>query len=297
MSRRTEIQVGITVLAALAIVVVSVMWLKDFSMGRGARVWTVAFPQTGGLSKSDEVQVNGIRKGAVDDVALAGDGVVVKLALASDVHLTSDSRVAIRNVGLMGEKVISVDLRTSGQRYAVTDTIPGVYEKGIPEVMAELGGTISAVNAIASNMQALASTMNENGSFAATLANFKQTSEELRGAVTENRATLRNTLGDFAAAARTARGLTTDREAQLRKSLDDFGRAAENMNRLSSRLDSLRASLQSVTSRVDRGEGSLGKVMKDDSLYNEIKGSIRSLNDLIADVKKNPKKYLHVSVF
>jgi phospholipid/cholesterol/gamma-HCH transport system substrate-binding protein len=296
-SRRREIQVGVTVLVALAILVLGVTWLKDFSLARKVREWTVSFPQTGGLSSSDEVQVNGLRKGAVSGVALAGDRVIVRLALDHEVTLTTDSRVAIRNVGLMGEKVIAVDLRTTGRPYTDRDTIAGVYEKGIPEVMTELGGTIEAVSTIAVQVQALAEAMNRDGNFSETVKNFRATSLELRDAVKENRATLRQTLGDFSAAARTAKGLTTDRESELRGTLDEFSRAAANMNRLSSRLDSLRASLQTVTDKVGSGEGTLGKLVHDETLYRDVKSSIQSLNDLIADIKKNPKKYLHVSVF
>lgn len=292
-----EIQVGVTVLVALAILLLGVTWLKDFSLARKVRVWTVSFPQTGGLSSSDEVQVNGLRKGAVSEVALVGDRVIVKLGLAHEVTLTTDSRVAIRNVGLMGEKVIAVDLRTTGAPYTERDTIPGVYEKGIPEVMTELGGTIAAVTTIAEQVQALAEAMNRDGNFAETVKNFRATSLELRDAVKENRATLRSTLADFSSAARTAKGLTTDRETELKQTLDEFSRAAANMNRLSTRLDSLRASLQVVTDKVGSGEGTLGKLVHDETLYRDVKSSIQSLNDLIADIKKNPKKYLHVSVF
>lgn len=292
-----EIQVGVTVLVALGILLLGVTWLKDFSLARKVRVWTVSFPQTGGLSSSDEVQVNGLRKGAVSDVALAGDHVIVRLALAHEITLTTDSRVAIRNVGLMGEKVIAVDLRTTGQPYTDRDTIPGVYEKGIPEVMGELGGTIEAVTRIADQVGALAEAMNRDGNFAETVKNFRATSLELRDAVKENRATLRQTLSDFSAAARTAKGLTTDREAELRRTLDEFSVAAANLNRLSGRLDSLRASLQVVTDKVGSGEGTLGKLVHDEALYRDVKQSVQSLNALIADIKKNPKKYLHVSVF
>ena len=63
MSRRTEIQVGVTVLVAIAILITGVAWLKDYTLQRETRVYNVTFPQAGGLSASDEVQVNGIRKG------------------------------------------------------------------------------------------------------------------------------------------------------------------------------------------------------------------------------------------
>ena len=58
--------------------------------------------------------MNGLRKGSVSSVQLVSDHVLVNLALASEITLTTDSRVAIRNVGMMGEKVIAVDLRSSG---------------------------------------------------------------------------------------------------------------------------------------------------------------------------------------
>ena len=297
MSRRTEIQVGVTVLVAMAILVGGVTWLKEFSLDRSVRVWLVRFEQTGGLGASDEVQVNGIRKGSVRAMKLEGDHVLVELALATDVGLTRDSRVSIRNVGLMGEKVIAVDLETSGGLYTSRDTIPGIYEKGIPEVMAELGGAIGSVSRIAEQLKAMADVMERNGDLAGTLKNFRQTSEDLGLAVQENRAGLRRTLDDFGAAARTARSLTADREAELTRALDQFSSAAENMSRLSVRLDSLRASLQTVTSRVERGQGTLGKLINDDKLYTDLNASLQSLKTLVEDIKANPKKYMKVEIF
>ena len=86
MSRRTDIQVGITVLVALGILLWGVTWLKEFSLARKQRVWIVHFPQTGGLAAADEVQVNGIRLGDVRDVALVPDGVIVNLQLSSELQ-------------------------------------------------------------------------------------------------------------------------------------------------------------------------------------------------------------------
>ena len=286
-----------TVLVALGILLWGITWLKELSLEHRVRVWRVSFPQTGGLGPSDEVQVNGIRKGTVRAMGLVGDHVIVELGLASEVDLTRDSRVSIRNVGLMGEKVIAVDLKSSGGVYAPGDTIVGIYEKGVPEVMAELGGSIGAISTITERLQVAAEVLVKSGDFSATIRNFRQTSEELRRAVQENRASLHSTLEDFSAAAKTTRGLTTDREAELRRTLEQFSQAAENMNRLSQRLDSLRTTLQAVTSRVERGEGTLGRLVNDDKLYGEISTTVKSLKTLIEDIKANPKKYLKVEIF
>ena len=297
MSRRTEIQVGITVLAALGITLWGVTWLKEMSLSRKVRQWHVTFPQTGGLATSDEVQVNGLRKGNVAELHLAGDHVIVDLDLASDIVITRASTVAVRNVGLMGEKVVAVDLVMGGPAYTDRDTIAGVYEKGIPEVMAEVGGTIDRLNSLTDQMLRVASALERNDNLDATMDNVRKTSEELRLAVTENRRALRETLANLDAVSRTAKSLTTDREAQLGRTIDSFERSVADIERLTTRLDSLRATVQSISGKVDRGEGSLGRLVNDPMLYDDAKSSVTELKALIADIKKNPRKYIHLSIF
>jgi len=167
----------------------------------------------------------------------------------------------------------------------------------VPEVMAELGKSVGTISVITGQLQKLATTLEKEGDFRHTIKNFEETSQDLKLAVQENRVLLRHTLEDFSAAARTTKGLTTDREAELRKTLDQFSQAAENMNRLSGRLDSLRATIQQVAGKVERGDGTLGRLVNDDSLYIQVRNTTSSLQALIDDIKKNPKKYVHVSVF
>ena len=290
MSRRTEIHVGVMVLVALAILVVGVTWLKEFSLARKQKVWMVHFEQTGGLAQSDEVQVNGLRKGDVQKVDLVGDGVLVRLALASDIRLSHDCVVSIRNVGLMGEKVIFVTWKDSGEPWTARDTIPGVYEKGIPEVMAALGPAVGTVEMLTSQLQSIALELNKHGDITESIKNLRVASEHLRLAVQENRTALKQTLGNFQAASQTTRALTTDREAQLRATMDHFQSSAQKLDRLAGRMDSLSASLQ-------QSRGTLGKLVNDDKVYEDMRSTLAELKGLIADVKAHPKKYLTVKIF
>jgi phospholipid/cholesterol/gamma-HCH transport system substrate-binding protein len=296
-NRRTEIQVGLTVLVALVVLLLGVTWLKDFSLQRHVSVWHVRFPQAGGLGPGDEVLVNGIRKGAVATVALAGDHVTVDLSLSSDVQPTRDSHIGIRNVGLMGEKVIAMDLRTTGAAYAPADTIVGQYEEGLPEVLASLGGTTQALDHLAAQLDGVATRLNDSGDLEATVKSFRAASEQLQAAVVENRALLHETLENARAASATAKALTTGREAQFGRTLDAVERAAQNMERLSARLDSLRAQLQVVAARVDHGDGTLAQLVNDRKLYDDVRASVNSLNSLIADIKLHPKKYINLRIF
>ena len=298
MSRRTtEVQVGLTVLVALGILLASLAWLKEWSLDRSKRSWRVEFPETGGLASSDEVLVNGLRKGEVKSMKLVGDRVLVELNLEKDVTITTESKVAIRNVGLMGERVIAVDLKAGGRPYARDEVITGVYEKSLGEVMSGLGETVGAVADLSLELRRLTQAVVGDGELQRTVSNFNRTSEELRLVVSENRAALTAAVHDFATVSRTAKSLVTDREGQIRGALDDFASAADRMERLSVKLDSLHRVIQNVSNRVDRGEGTLGKLVQDDKLYAELNDSVQSLKVLIQDIKAHPKRYLKISVF
>ena len=297
MSRRAEIQVGLTVLVGIGVLLWGIAFLSAWTKSSGQREWHVMFDQAGGLAEGNEVQVNGIRSGTVKDLVLQGNHVLVTLSLDKSIDLTRGSRIAVRGIGLMGDRVVAIDYRTFGGSYAPGDTILGIYEKGLPEVMAELGGATGGITAISVQLDSIAVAMAKDGGMATTVQNLRRTTEALHMMVSENRATLNSTLANFAATSQTARNLTSAREAQLRKVMDDFSASADNLNRLTMRLDSLRASIQVTASRLEHGDGTIGKLLSDDQLYTGLNKSVRDLQALINDVKAQPKQYFKFSVF
>lgn len=297
LKRTTEIQVGLTVIAALVVLIWGVTWLREFKVGSKTHLWIVSFPQTGGLGPNDEVQVNGIRKGSVAKIDLVGDHVVVNLALERDIVPTRDSRIAIRNVGLMGEKVIGVDLRATGEPWTARDTIPGVFEPGMGEFMASAGPSFDAMNRVILSLDRLAARLDRDGEVDKTIGNLRQTSEEMHKTMQENRALLNETLRNVRDASRTARNVTTGREEQLRQTLDGLERGAKNFERLTVRMDSVLAVTKQVMDKANTGNGTAAMLLNDRKLYDESRATLQSLKELIDDIKKNPKKYLDVSVF
>ena len=296
-SASTEFKVGATILLAGVLLVGGIAWLKESSIHGKMRIWTVAFPTAGGLSSSDEVQVNGIRNGQVRSMRLVGDRVISEIELSKEIPLTHNSVVSIRNVGMMGEKVIAVTLGAGGGMYSPHDTIPGVYEPGLDEAMGQISTTVETISGLATDLRGVTSSLNRNGRLDAAIDDFRKTSEELRSTVAENRALMHETLMNLSATSKTARALTADREPQLRRTVDDFSSAATKLDQLSGRLDSLRAVMQSLATQVDSGQGTIGRLMKDEKLYDELSTSVSTLRSLVADIQKNPKKYFHFSVF
>lgn len=297
MNRRIEIQVGLTVIIAIVVTLWGVTWLKDLSLQRKVRTWHVTFPQTGGLGASDEVQVNGIRMGSVTHIALEGDHAAVDLGISSDIAITRDSKVSIRNVGLMGEHVIAVELVSTGQPYAAADTIVGLYELGMPEVMAKMGGPLASFDRVSASLDRIATKLEKDGDLEKTMRNFRETSDELNGAMKENRKLLHETLVNLNEVSKTSKALTTDREAQYKRMLDSAERSAKNAELLLARMDSLRAVAQGIANKADHGDGTMAKLLNDPKLYDDVRGSVKALQDVLVDLKKNPKKYINLRIF
>jgi phospholipid/cholesterol/gamma-HCH transport system substrate-binding protein len=295
--RTTEIQVGATVIAALVVLIWGVTWLREFKVGKQVHIWQVSFPQTGGLGASDEVQVNGIRKGSVSSIALAGDHVVVQLALERDIVLTRDCRVSIRNVGLMGEKVIAVDMRDSGERYTQRDTIVGVFEPGMGEFMASAGPSFDAMNRVIVSLDRLATRLDREGEVDQTITNLRETSEELLKLTKENRAIFTETLRNARDVSKSARALTTEREAQIRQTIDGLERSTRNFERITVRMDSVLSVAKQIADKANRGDGTAAMLLNDRKLYEDARTTIQSLKELVEDMKKNPKKYVNLSIF
>ncbi len=91
--------------------------------------------------------------------------------------------------------------------------------------------------------------------------------------------------------------MTSDNEADVRRTIVHLSNAAERMDALASRLDSLRAVTQALATRVNDGDGTLGRLVNDRRLYDDLNQSIVSLRALIDDIKQHPKKYFKFSVF
>ena len=297
MKRTTEIQVGVTVIAALVVLVWGVTWLREFKIGKKVQIWHVSFPQTGGLGASDEVQVNGIRKGSVSTIELAGNHVVVQLALERDIVLTRDCRVSIRNVGLMGEKVIAVDLSATGERYTERDTITGIFEPGMGEFMANAGPSFDAMNRVIVSLDRLAQRLDREGEVDKTISNLRQTSDELLKLTKENRAIVNETLRNARDVSKTARTLTTEREDQVKRTIDGLERSTKNFERLTVRMDSVLTVAKVIADKANRGDGTAAMLLNDRKLYEETRTTVQSLRELIEDMKKNPKKYVNLSIF
>ena len=286
----TEIKVGMVVIAAIVILLYGIIWVKGYQFTVGHYEYTALFPQVGNLSIGDPVTVLGVRKGDVKAIKLSDDRVSVTISLASDVKLKTDASVAVVNVGLMGERYVEVNPGKAGQPLDLKQPIHGIYDTGIPEVMAMMGDVLGQVKRL---VDVLEGTFGETGKaedIRQIIDNLQALTSQANAFMQDNQAKLSKSAENLSLVAESLHVFFDSNSVELNETVQNFAEASQNLKELS-------AQVHVLTTKISEGQGTLGKVVADDSLYNDLRQTLINLDSLITDFKEHPKKYVKVSVF
>jgi len=312
-----ETRVGLVVLAALAVFVVSLLWVKDFRLNQDRYELRIVFPTVGGLTEGDPVQVAGVQKGRVTSIRLLPQGVEVTISLEGDVRLPAGSGFSIQNMGLMGEKFVAIE-PDLGSRPPPTggdsagaeppETAPsdiiqpgqalaGQYRGGMSEVLGEVEELLGLVQGLAATFHETIGNPQARASIQESLENVRRFSQVLADLMDEQGGELSLALRDLRTASEGFRELVQDNRTQVDSTLDQFYRASMDLEQLTGQLTEVSSTFKRLADKVERGEGALGEFVADETLYRDIKKTVRNLDELIEEIKKNPQKYLRLEIF
>ncbi len=277
-NRRIEVIVGAVVLAALAVLIVGLLWLNRIELGRKSYAVRVSFEDAGGLRTGDPVTVAGIDKGKVKAVALnrSKSGIVATLLVDSDVELSADAQFWLLDASLMGDKRIAVIAGTAARPYNPADTAAGQRSAGLMETAVKLGYLGDEAGQLVAQLKRDIATPENTRAIGAAIRNLASATAQLNAITAENRAALKNIV-------RTTDHLITPNEARLDSTIQNLARASAN--------------LDDIARKINSGQGTAGQLVNNKELYDELGKTNKQLQDLIADIKANPKKYLTVKVF
>ncbi|HVP39475.1 MAG TPA: MlaD family protein [Candidatus Saccharimonadales bacterium] len=292
-----ELKVGVTVLLAVVVLGAGIVFLKEYRLHGRMNEWKVGFPHVGGLAGGDPVLVNGVKEGAVEEIYLQHGEVVATLRVRKHVILTSSSTVTIVSQGLMGERIVSVDLGPPAPAWPADSVFPGQFSSGIPEVMGKIGPTIETVDSLLMSLKRVMDDLHASGALSRALRNADRASSQVAQILDENRAALRQSLEDFHAAAAALRHVTDTRGKTLEASIDKFSSASARLDKITANFEETSAKLHAAADRLERGEGTLGRLSKDQALYDEMHRAAKDLDDLVKDIREHPSRYLKVSLF
>jgi phospholipid/cholesterol/gamma-HCH transport system substrate-binding protein len=291
LSYKQEVTVGVLVLAGLIVFAFGMFWFTGRSVTAGGVRVDAVFANVGGLREGDPVQVSGVKKGRVAAVRLERVGrVVVTLELASDVRPHADAAATVASADFLGAKYVAYDPGSKVELLQEGKPIPGVTEGQFAEIAA--GAATSAKELIES--------FSKGGELATDIRNALLATQRGMEALTKavDGPTVRQTQQTLAAVERVMvrfdSVLGSSGTARTGMRLDSL---SLNFNLLASRMADATASLRQMLDRMERGEGTLGKLATDTTLYRNMNETLKAMSELLKDLKERPGRYLTVKVF
>ena len=296
-----EIKTGIIVLAGIVAFVFGLSYLKSSSIFENSRTLYAVYDHVGGLQPGTQVTINGLNVGNVSSIRFKDNTgkLLVTLSINSNFEFSKSSKAELYDTGIIGGKGIQINPVFDGERNAqsgdtlVTSTRPGITElvqQKLTPLQLKVEGAVSHADSLLMNVNTILDEPTkmelQRGikGLSELIASFKGSADKLNKLLEENQGQLDNSLKNV--------DNITNNFSKLSDSLANAGLAETVAN-----FQTTVTRLNNVLGKIEKGEGSLGKLANDEKLYNNLTDASRELDLLLQDFRLNPKRYVNVSVF
>jgi phospholipid/cholesterol/gamma-HCH transport system substrate-binding protein len=293
MKTRDEVLVGLIVTAAIVVTVLGSLWLARGGLSKGYPLYA-KFPWGAGLKQGQPVLLVGVNVGYVDQVDLHQDGTLVTtLRIQKSYQVPVTSKATVVPNGIFGDMAIAVTpSRPDARSFKPGDTIPiGPSTPGIADLTSKADSITKSVNAMTT---ALEREMVAGGG----IRDLRQTIAATNRMVNEFAAVASEQSKQLTATMTALRRATSAIDpAKVDSTITNFRSASSNLAAMSADLKQTSSKLDAILAKVDSGNGSAAKLLNDPGIYNDTRALLARMDSLLADVKKNPKRYFNVKVF
>jgi phospholipid/cholesterol/gamma-HCH transport system substrate-binding protein len=297
-----EIKVGLLTVAAIALFIFGYSFLKGRNLLKADRSFYAVYNNVEGLTQSAPVTINGLIVGNIDDISFLDSRgrLLVKFHVDEAFKFSKESTATVYSTGLIGGKALAIipNFESDARIAQPGDTLVSKTDAGLEgQIMDEFLPLKDKVERMIVSADSVLSAVN------------KTLNPATRKAITQSLDEVNRTLVEIRGLSGSANRFLANNEQELNNTIKNLDRTSENFAAISDTL--ARVEIASVVSEletsigkfnnllddVSSGEGSLGKLMTDDRLYTNLERATRQAEMLLQDIKLNPKRYIHISVF
>jgi len=297
-----EIKTAILVLSGILLFIFIFYYLKGENILDNSKRITAVYDNVEGLAPSAAVTINGHKIGKVQSIDFTNDlsgKLNVNMLINSDFEFSKNSTAQLYESGLIGGKAIAIipafdgalniqsgDILSSDVKPGLTDLV----NQRLTPLQEKMETMMVSADTLLNNLNSLFDAQTKTNikssiaDLSTTITSFKATSESLNNLLVDNSPSISETISNF--------NQISDDLTGLSSSL-----AAADLDTIMANLKSTISSFDKLLSNIENGEGSMGKLMKDDAVYNNLEGATKQLEQLLEDMKLNPKRYVHFSLF
>ncbi|MEX2597374.1 MAG: MlaD family protein [Salibacteraceae bacterium] len=306
-----EIKVGVVIAAALGLLYFGLNYLKGSDIFKTSRHFYAVYDKVDGLNTDNVVLVHGFKVGRVASITLIPDvenKILVKMEILEESLNVPDSSVArIISQDLLGSKAIALEFSKAQSFHDSGDTLisdmeealQSVIEEKLAPLQAQIELVIDETRDLVSGTKILVQTTTESIEKAKTSMDIiNRTTNNIDKMVVQQNENLTRVLGDITAIATNIRNNSQnineilDNVAVISDSLTraNYASAIQNASNALTQLDSM-------VMKINQGDGTLGMLLNDDKLYNNLEQASLEIDKLAEDLRINPERYVHFSVF
>ena len=293
-----EIKTGILVLTGIILFIIGFSYLKSNDVFITDRIFYAVYDDVEGVSKGTPVTISGFNVGSVQDIEFYKNSskLLLKFRVENEFNFSSESIAQIYETGLIGGKAVAVipkygnELARSGDTLQ-SDIAPGLTElvndrlsplqDKIESMVVSADSVLISLNAVL-NTEAKLEIQSTIENFSSTVADLKTSASTLDEILDNNKNQINNIISNV--------NQTSNELAGLSGSFSDLSIVISNLSESSENIDK-------IISEISEGEGSLNKLVFDDALINSLDAASKNINLLIKDLRLNPKRYVHFSLF
>ena len=296
-----EIKTAILVIASILLFIWGYSFLKGRDLFTSYKTFYVEYDNVEGLSPSAPVTLNGLVIGKLNGISInqATGKLLVELQIKNDFPISKSSSAIIYEPGFIGGKQIAIEPNLSDTVLAVSgDQLKGNVKLGLTEKIGnQLVPLQEKIEKLIVNADQMITGINN------VLDN--KTQEDLKKALAE----MSKTMEEFHKASSSINGILDENKTQIKGVVTNFNKVSSDFSKISDSinkanlgktirtLNSTMVKVNGIMTGLESGKGSMGKLLKDDALYNNFTKTSKELELLLQDVRLYPTRYINVSVF
>ncbi len=310
-SRSTKI--GIFVAIVISFAIWGLYFLKGMDLFNKESRYVILYKNIQGLVSSNPVQIKGLKVGIVSKIEFTDphfETLTVEIIVKNGIKIPKGTIAKIYSSDLMGSKSIELLVGNSNEYYHDGDTLQSEIEESLQEqvklqmlpIKRKAESLMSTMDSILTGFEYVFN-QNTKENLLTSIENIKKTFENLEHS-TRNIDTLVSN-GNLYMALSNIESITSNIKAQNKSIANILNNTSKltdtivqmNISKTLRHANSALIQFDSIASKISRGDGTIGQLLKNDTLFDQLKAASSDLDKLLIDVKSNPKKYVHFSIF
>lgn len=303
-----ELKVGLAIVVTVILFYVGFRFFQDLPLFGGNYELRTRLDDASGLVVGNPVRISGVKVGSVEAVRLDDQKrhVVVTFSVDRDIAIREGARAKATGIGALGGVQLTlVPGPPSAPPLEPGSLVPSAQGGGVldelsdraPRLLSRTDSVLAGANVALGEASQLLN--DPDSDLRLTLQSLRTTTTTLSRILRNQEASLARTLANADSASQDLSRIASDLSAFTGENGDSLDAAVQNLNRVLNRLDRNLAgleattqSLDAITAKINRGEGTLGKLVNDDGLYVKLDSAATSFNQILADFEKHPGRYL-----